>query len=341
MAKKDEELEDEIELEEDESDGAEEQDEKDSDEEGSEEAEKDSKKKDEEDTEEDPEEDNEEGAEKSEKEDVSPEREAIRERRRREKKMRRERERREKLVMAQTIKNLSEEVNHLKKAAGGINKKFEEQSVASIDNEIRELNSIYQNAQRVMESAIADSDGKKFAEAKSVSDRAWARYNMLQVAKQNLSKKEKEEEQEEQVQTQKQPAAENVLSEQGKRYAMGFINKNKSWYDPNGGNRESKIVMTIDSDLYEEGYDPNDKDYWEELEARVAEVFPDKIKSKVEVRKKTPSIVGGTTNESFRARTEKALPKEFVQTLKAAGFWDDADKRKKAIKDFYANKKKG
>lgn len=264
-------------------------------------------------------------------EKVDSEREAIRERRRREKKMRRDRERREKTELNERLSRLEKENEELKR---NTHKTSLVQYETALEKELREAAEIYNTAQKVMEQAITDGDGKKFAEAKSYSDKAMSRYNLLQQNKEALKIKEKELEQNlEEVGHKEQ----QILNQNGTNYGIAWAKKNSSWFDPKGGNRESKIVHAIDIDLYGEGYDPNTKEYWDELTNRVAEVLPNKIKSN---GAKPPQRVGGASSEISRKNSGEAnLPKEFIQTLKAAGYWDDPVKRKTAIKDYLSNKK--
>lgn len=282
------------------------------------------------------------GGEEGSKEEVSAERQAIRERRRREKKMKREREQREKEELKNLVRHLSSKVQTLEQATGGINKKFEQESIEKIDNEIKELNSVYSQAQRVMEDAIADSDGKKFSQAKSISDKAFSRFNDLKLAKQQLTQKlQQQETQQPQAEETRPAVSVPALSENAVRYGRAFMDANKDWYDPKGSNRESKLVLTIDADLYQEGYDPDSKEYWDELKDRAAEILPHRFKAQNNKPKKTPSIVGGSGREGAPSSSqERTLPKEFVNALKEAGYWDDPEKKKAAIKDYYSSKRK-
>lgn len=270
-------------------------------------------------------------------------------RRRREKKMRRERQRRERMQLQNTIVLMADQIKKLKDGQGDVHKKFEGLTTKHIDGEIAELGKLYNQAQAAMESAINDGDGSKFAKAKQISDKAWARYTFLEAQKQQRPTKatqddkqiEDRESSRLEINNSADAASEGVqLGKEGKRYGIAFVTRHKSWYDPSGGNRDSKIVLAIDADLYNEGYDPEDKDYWEELESRCKEYLPHHFKRQNIAGKKPKSPVGGSGNDSSHSgNPEKTLPKEFIQTLKAAGYWEDGAKRKLAIKNYYANKK--
>lgn len=270
-------------------------------------------------------------------------REALRERRRREKKMKRERDRREKALMASTIVALQEEVKNLKNDQNKIAQNFEGVGVQQIKNEMRELNTIYVQANAAIKKAMSENDSEALVEAMSIKDKALSRYNKLEsvlsIQNDKLSKKELEQTREDA--DHKEPANNNTitLSKSAQNMGFNFMKKNP-WYDANGGNLDSKIVNTIDQDLYNEGWDPEDPSYWEELEDRAKQRLPHRF-NKVSSQKK-PNIVGGTGESSGRAKGEEAaVPREFVQTLKAAGYWNNPEKRKAAIKDYLKNRKRG
>jgi hypothetical protein len=235
---------------------------------------------------------------------------------------------------------MADEIKKLKDGQGEVGKKFEGLSKAQIDGEISELGKIYNQANAAMEAAVAEGDGKRFTQAKAISDKAWARYTFLETQKRQAPVEKQEREVVRETSSDEASSDQGVqLGKEGKRLGLAFVNKNKSWYSPEGDNRDSKVVLTIDADLYREGYDPESKEYWDELEDRCKEYLPHRFKVATKPNK-PKSIVGGSGNEnSLSGGAEKSLPKEFVQTLKAAGYWDDAVKRKAAIKNYYSNKK--
>lgn len=293
------------------------------------------------------EEDDEDDPDSAKKKEADAEREAIRERRRREKKMKRERDKRERMQMQNTIIMMADEIKKLKDGHGEVNKKFEGLTSQQIDGEISELSKIYNQAQAAMEAAVAEGDGKKFTQAKAISDKAWARYTFLETQKHQRPKTTQDDKQDRSDHGSSRRESESAddasegvqLGKDGKRYGIAFVNKHKSWYDPNGGNKDSKRVIRIDAELYEEGFDPETKEYWDELEDRCREELPHRFKGSGN-KPRPKSIVGGSGNDHSPAGSaEKSLPKEFVQTLKAAGYWDDPVKRKAAIKNYYANKR--
>lgn len=275
----------------------------------------------------------------SDKKDLSPEeREALRERRRRERKLKRDRDRRDRALAQNLIVTLQEENRKLRERQDEFEKRFSAIDSRTVEGEMQRLAKLYNEADALMQQAVADGDGEAFTRAKKISDRALAEYNKLQFQKTSSTKKEETVEKKETQQQSDNSAP--ILGERGKQYGISWMKKN-SWYDPNGTDQDSKIVQSIDAAIFNEGYDPETKEYWDELDDRVSQYLPKYYKKKQELTKKSPpSIVGGSGREGVPASSvEKTLPKEFVQTLKAAGQWDDLPKRKAAIKYYHAQKK--
>ena len=239
--------------------------------------------------------------------------------------------------MQNTIFAQQKMIEELKKGQQEINQNFEKIGRKTLEDEQKELSEVYNRANAIMEAAIAEGDGKKWREAKSISDKAFAKWNLIESQKVVTNKEPKVEskEQQEPVQSQSQ------FGQKALTYGSQFIKKHSSWYDPSGGNRDTKIVQAIDEDLYNEGFDPESKEYWEELEARAAEVLPHRFKKNPSAQK-AKVTVGGSGKESNPASYKTVqVPKEFLQTLKAAGYEQGSDKFKAAVKQYYAQQRKG
>jgi hypothetical protein len=266
--------------------------------------------------------------------------------------MRREREKRERMHMQNLVVNLQQEIKQLKEGAG---RELQEEvhllKQDRIKDELRNAANIYQEAEEVMKQAIKDGDGDAYVKAKRISDNAYARYRQLEASSKQRpgaataqgggqgSRAAREVQEDTAPATGGENSAASVLTTRGKQLAISWATKHSGWYDADGRNRESKIVMTIDEDLFAEGYDPNTKEYWDELDDRVKEVLPHRFKAASAPRAKQ-TVGGGGQDGAPTTNVDRALPPEFVKTLKTAGYWDDPVKKKAAIKNFYANKRK-
>ena len=266
--------------------------------------------------------------------------EEIRARRRREKKLKRQRAQRERMTQANTIAALQQQIKELSQGQTNINGTINQFSDQHIDSQIAEATAIYNQQQAIMERAISETDGATFTKAKTLSDKAWAKYNQLALAKQQRQAAQQNAQQ----QTQQAQSGGIQLGDEAKRYGQNWAKQNEGWYDPSGNNLDSRIVQAIDADLYNEGYDPESQDYWEELTDRVKDRLPHHFKNRsaTQTKKKPPQLVGGSggSESTGAANIEKTLPKELIQTLKVAGMWDDKATRNKAIKDYMKNRKR-
>lgn len=124
------------------------------------------------------------------------------------------------------------------------------------------------------------------------------------------------------------------------RQARTWMDKN-SWYDPQGGDPDSRIALTIDEAMSEEGWDPNTQDYWEELDNRLQKYLPHRytadVGEKASSRSRPRNVVTGSGRESSPTSGGKnsyVLSPDRVKAMKEAGLWDDPEKRKRMIKRY-------
>ena len=57
------------------------------------------------------------------------------------------------------------------------------------------------------------------------------------------------------------------------KYATNGWSRN-GWYDPQGGDPDSRVALTIDQAMAEEGWNPKSPDYWDELDNRLQKYLP-------------------------------------------------------------------
>lgn len=142
----------------------------------------------------------------------------------------------------------------------------------------------------------------------------------------------------------KERAAQNVQSQptdsgEVQRHASRWMDKN-DWYDPNGDDEDSQIAKVIDQKMVKEGWNPNSKDYWEELDRRVARRLPHRYTDDTDdqpTRSRPRSVVTSSGRENINSngsRNTFTLLPEQVRAMKDAGFWDDPVKRSKMIKRY-------
>ena len=126
------------------------------------------------------------------------------------------------------------------------------------------------------------------------------------------------------------------------RYASQWMSTNP-WYDPNGGNPDSRVALTIDHALAEEGWDPKTPEYWDELDNRLQRYLPHRYTEPAgekPVQRRPRNVVTGSGRESAASsgssggRNQFTLSPEQVRAMKDAGMWDDPEKRAKMIRRY-------
>jgi hypothetical protein len=110
------------------------------------------------------------------------------------------------------------------------------------------------------------------------------------------------------------------------------MERNK-WYDPNGGDADSRRALEIDRELAREGWVPTTPQYWEELESRVKKNLPHRGKTNYNSSKSVVTGSGRESAPSGNGGTYK-LSSERVAALKDSGMWDDPKQRAEAVKRF-------
>lgn len=248
------------------------------------------------------------------------ERAAIRERRRHEKLERKDR--RGKAITRDKV-----ELDFLRKRNEDLERRVSAQEQRSrqadlngIDAQIAKSTQDVDLAERVIAKAIESGNGSDVTQAMRYRDQAIARAQQLGYVKQNAENR---------------PAPQSTLDDTTMQYAREFIKENP-WYDAQGGNEESAIVLAIDTALAKDGFNPQTEEYWDELRARSARRLPERFgKESPQSRSPRggPAISSGRDNGSSSTSGEFFLSRERKQALIEAGVWDD-----KKLRDKYARR---
>ena len=250
------------------------------------------------------------------------ERAEIRERRRREKLERKERR-------EQAIKRDKVELDFLRKRNEELERRMTVQEqrahqadLSGLEAQIARAAQEAEMAERVIAKAVAAGNGEDVTQAMRYRDQALARAQQLNQVK---------------FQAAQAVPRQNVgIDDLTMAHAQDFLNENK-WYDPQGRDEDSAIVMAIDQTLVRDGYDPKSSDYWEELRRRAARRLPDKFaKSDVGERRPRggPAVGSGKEHAPTSTRREVYISPERKQALIDAGVWDDPVLRTKYIKRY-------
>lgn len=256
------------------------------------------------------------------------EREAIRERRRLEKLERKERR-------DQAIKRDKLELDFLRKRNDDLERRVTAQEqrahqvdISSYDAQIASAAKEAEMADRVIAKAVEAGNGKDVTQALKYRDQAMQKVQQLQYAKQQAA--------------QQRPQGQQ-LDDMTMHYANEFIKENP-WYDSQGRDEDSAIVIAIDQSLAKDGYNPQSEEYWDELRKRAARRLPEKFKterqsSSRETREERtprggPAVGSGREHAPASTRKEIYLNPERKQALIDAGVWDDPVLRMKYAKRY-------
>ena len=254
----------------------------------------------------------------SKEEDNDAEREEIRERRRREKQERRER--REKAITRDKI-----ELDFLRKRNDDLERRLTAQEQRSHQSDLNGYDAQIAQASREIAKAVEAGNGEDVAQAMRYRDQAFQKLQHFNAVKQQAAA---------QSQTKPQGLDELTLS-----HAKAFMEEN-DWYDPQGRNEDSAIVIAIDQTLAKEGYDPRTEEYWDELRDRAARRLPERFsaKEKEEPAQRKPRggppVGSGKEHAPQSSRKEIYISAERKQALIDAGVWDDPVLRAKYVKRY-------
>lgn len=188
-------------------------------------------------------------------------------------------------------------------------------------------------AERVIAKAVAAGNGDDVAQAMRYRDQAMQRAQQLLAQQQAVAARPP---------VHQAPAVDPRISENANK----FIADNKSWYDPQGRDEDSAIVLAIDQALMKDGYSPQTDEYWAELNKRAARRLPEHFKKTTRrddhgedepverVARGGPSIGSGREHAPATTRREVYISPERKAALVEAGVWDDPVLRQKYVKRY-------
>ena len=212
------------------------------------------------------------------------------------------RQRKEREETIQTLLAQNEELKN------NLSKKDKE--VASITNNSLNVNEqslekTIKMAKEVYLEAFENGEKEKVLEAQETLNNAQADLKLLQRMKINAAKQQQELEEQPEPQVQQQPQSTAVDV------------KAQEWAEQNDWFGEDTIktaaALALDAELKSEGYDPNDNEFYEEIDRRLEKAFGG---SSVRVEENTsqPSqVVSGASRSSQNSRSKVKLSKEDVR----------------------------
>lgn len=249
------------------------------------------------------------------------EREAIRARRREERKNRKQHAKEREDTLKRELAARDAVINELRARQDAIEHRNTGSELAQLDTAKRNIAQAYNYYKDQIRIASEKGDGASVAEATEKMIQAQRKFDEIASTEAAFR----------QAKTAPQPLDPRLAS-----HAQRWMSENR-WYDPNARDQDSLVARTVDQRLAEEGWDPTTEAYWDELSARVKKYLPHRISdSKMNTQAKPKAVVAGSGRDSGgsgKMGTYK-LSAERVQAMKDAGIWDNPEKRAEAVKRY-------
>lgn len=260
------------------------------------------------------------------------EREAIRERRRLEK-LERKKRRDEAITRDKLeLEFLRKRNDDLERRIGSVEQRTHQADLSNFDAQITHARQEAEMAERVIAKAVAAGNGEDVTQAMRYRDQALQKAQQLAFAKQQAA-------------VQRPTPRNDGLDDRTLHYAQQFVKENP-WYDMQGGDEDSAIVLAIDGALVRDGFRPDTEEYWDELRERAARRLPERFKKgrsdpadrddsrQPRAARGGPAIGSGREHAPQSTRTEVYISPERKQALIDAGVWDDPVLRMKYVKRY-------
>lgn len=258
-------------------------------------------------------------------------------RKRREEKAERAARRKQAIERDKTELNFLRQRNEaLEKRMFSLEKTTVANTIQNLDARIADTVAEVKAAERIMAQAIEAGNGADAAKALSIRDEALKRVQQLQLHKHQHT--ETAQQLHQQAQQQPAPGPDPEIAS----FAQDWVSKN-SWYNPNGTDEASKIVLAIDQSLVEAGYNPKTREYWNELDKRVARRLPelkgggnndDSQDDDRRGQRRGPPIGSSRDNAPSSSRREVYISPERKQAMIDAGVWEDPVLRQRYLKQY-------
>ena len=229
------------------------------------------------------------------------------------------------------LQQLARENEEFKRRLSEIESRTRQNDLARIDKSIEDSQVRYEYAKMKLAEAVSANDGNAMVEAQELFEQARQEIAQLQHYKKEASREQPRQQQREV----------HVPDPTVQRNAAEWMRRN-SWYKPDATDRDSRIAKKIDEVLVEEGWDPTDPDYWDELDSRLQKSLPHRYnveKDNDSVVRKPRNTVASSGRESSAAfggtnRSQFTLSPERVKAMKEAGAWDNPERKKAMIANF-------
>ena len=223
-------------------------------------------------------------------------------------------EKEEKLLLAeQQIQQLQEQLNSQ-------NKKLKDTEIASLTSQEKSLQQQLKNSEEAYKSAYDSGDKDKMLEAQKAIADATTKLQFVDAKRwyqQDQQNKQKQEQPQQQTQQRVKP---NSL-------AIEWKEDNETWFQKDPIMTQGALV--INQQLLQEGFDPNTKEFYNEVSRRIKKEFPHKFGEQDDPTKPA-QVVAGKSRTSASSKGKIRLSQEDVRLAKKMGVPLDVYAKEKA-----------
>lgn len=256
---------------------------------------------------------------------VNEESEALREQKRLKRQRRKEYHKQVQEEKNLKLDMLSRQNQQLLERLAVLERKSHGSDLARLDTKIEEQQNRVAFAKAKMAEAVSTGNGELQASAQEM----WFEARRNVEALENLRKKASQLPRQQPIQQQNPMLA---------NYAKQWMSNNR-WYDPKGGDADSKVALAIDDAMASEGWEASTPEYWQELDNRLQKYLPHRytVDTDGKPNRRPRNVVTGSGRESAASRggsNQIELSKAQVDAMKEAGMWDDPKRRAKMIANY-------
>jgi len=229
------------------------------------------------------------------------------------------------------LQQLQRENEEFKRRLTQLERNTKSEQLTRIDKGIEDAQVRLEYAKMKLAEATQNGDGEAMVEAQTLWQQAQEEARNLTALRQQADRELRQPQQNA-----------NVPDPDVQRHAAKWINRNK-WYNPNGGDADSRVAKKIDELMVTQGWNPSDPDYWDELDARLQKELPHRYNESNDTDtrdvRRPRNVVGSAGREASAAyggsnRTQFVLSPERVKAMKEVGAWDNPERKQRMIKQF-------
>ncbi len=232
----------------------------------------------------------------------------------------------EKDVRLQTLQRENEE---FKRRLGQLERNTKAEQITRIDKGIEDAQVRLEYAKMKLREATLNNDGDAMVQAQELWQSAQEEVKQLGQIRQQADRELNK------------PQAQ-APDPRVQRNAAAWLAKNP-WYDPGANDIDSRIAKRLDVAMVNEGWDPTDPDYWDELDSRLQKELPHRYNDSNDDEprdvRRPRNVVGSSGREASAAyggtnRNRVHLSPERVKAMKESGAWDNPARKEAQIKSF-------